>query len=383
MKLLALVDSPDHVCCRYRIRAFEPALADAGCSLACEPLARGFLPRLRQFRSAAGYDAVVLQRRLIPAWQLAFLRRNARRLVFDFDDAVQLRDSYDPRGIHSRRRAARFARTVRAADAVMAGNGFLADAALKAGCPPENVRVIPTCVDPLRYPTKVPVAADGPPELVWIGSSSTLKGIEARRSLWERLGAEIPALKLRVICDDFPSFENLAVVPVAWSESTEADELARGDVGIGWLPDDDWSRGKCGLKILQYQAAGLPVVANPVGSHVEMIEPGATGFLAETDDQWLAAVRELSSAAARSRMGLEARRRVESAYSTAAWGAAFAEAATGVRRTAPAPGERTPNRSISRASAPKFTREKPRAVGVPKATAVPPRASRRGRNGSE
>ncbi|WP_337176793.1 glycosyltransferase family 4 protein [Paludisphaera sp.] len=368
MRLLALVDSPDHVCCRYRIRAFEPALREAGWSLACEPLARGALPRLRQLRGASRFDAVLLQRKLLPGWQFAILRRNARRLAFDLDDAVFLRDSYSPRGVASRRRMGRFARTVRGADVVLAGNDFLADAALRAGASPERTLTVPTCVDPSGYPIREASRRGGPPELVWIGSSSTLRGIEARGPLWKRLGREFPGLRLRVICDRFPRFEGVEVVPVPWSEATEAEDLAEGDVGIGMIPDDDWSRGKCGLKILQYQAAGLPTIANPVGSHVEMIEPGATGFLPDDDDGWAAAIRGLSDPDARARMGREARRRLESGYSTTAWAAAFVAAATGIddRRPAVAP-------------APNFTRERPRASAGHRAAI----ASRRDRQGSE
>lgn len=379
MKLLALVDAPEHVCCRYRIRAFGPALADAGWSLACEPLARGVLPRLRQLRSASRYDAVLLQRKLLPALQLALLRRNARHLAFDFDDAVFLRDSYDPRGTTSRRRSGRFARTARAVDVVMAGNDFLADAALRAGAIAERVRTIPTCVDPAGYAAKRASGRDGPPELVWIGSSSTLQGIEARRPLWERLGREFPGLRLRIICDRFPRFDGVEVVQVPWSEATEAEELAKGDVGVGLIPDDDWSRGKCGLKILQYQAAGLPVIANPVGSHLEMIDPGATGFLATSDDEWTAAVGALADADARTRMGNEARRRLEAGYSTAAWAAAFVASATGADARGPSAGGATPSVAL----APNFNRERPRPSGSPRTATAPAGGARRGRHGSE
>ena len=89
---------------------------------------------------------------------------------------------------------------------------------------------------------------------------------------------------------------------MAWNEQTEAREIAAGHIGVSWIPDDLWSRGKCGLKILQYQAAGLPVVANPVGAHCEMIRDGETGFLATTPDEWagrrLAAGRRRAAAAA-------------------------------------------------------------------------------------
>src|SRR4051794_34451640 len=98
MKALALVDAPDHVCCRYRLRAFAPALREAGGSLTVQAIARGAWERWRQFGQAGRYDIVILQRKLLPRWQFWQLRAQARRLVFDFDDAVLYRDSYDPRG---------------------------------------------------------------------------------------------------------------------------------------------------------------------------------------------------------------------------------------------------------------------------------------------
>ena len=68
------------------------------------------------------------------------------------------------------------------------------------------------------------------------------------------------------------------MLPVPWTEASEAVEIAGADIGISWMPDDAWSRGKCGLKVLQYLAAGLPVVANPVGVQIEMVRHGETGF---------------------------------------------------------------------------------------------------------
>ena len=77
----------------------------------------------------------------------------------------------------------------------------------------------------------------------------------------------------------------MKVVFRPWSRETETAELAEGDIGIAYMPDDSWSLGKCGLKVLQYMAAGLPVVANPVGVHREMIVHGETGFLADTPER--------------------------------------------------------------------------------------------------
>lgn len=335
MRLLALVDSPNHVCCRYRIRAFRPSLERADWSLVCQGLSHDPLSRLAQLAQVSEYDSVILQRKLLPWWQLAILRRHARHLVFDFDDAVLFRDSYDRRGPHSAWRQRRFAATVRCADAVIAGNDFLADCALRAGAAAQRVHLIPTCVEPAHYPEIATPQAreergDGSIDLVWIGSASTLQGLEAERDLWDRLGAEIPGLRLRVICDQFPRLRRLPVVPVPWSEAWEGRDLAAGQIGIGWLPDDLWSRGKCGLKVLQYQAAGLPVAANPVGLHNELIEPGVTGFLPETAEEWLRAVRTLAAdPGLRRRMGRLARQRVETHFSVSAWAETFVSAIAG------------------------------------------------------
>lgn len=333
---LAIVEGIEHVCCRYRVRAFAPWFERAGWSLRVDGLERGVLGRRRQIRAASTFDSVLLQRKLLPRWQLRWLRRQARHLVFDFDDAVPYRDSYDPRGPHCRRRSVRFAATVRAADVVLAGNDFLAELAVGAGARADRVRVMPTCVDVGRYR---PIESTDPclTQLVWVGSSSTLKGLEGRRDLLRRLGREVRGLTLRVICDRTPGFAPLPVIGINWSEAAEAAEIAGGDVGISLVPDDLWSRGKCGLKVLQYQAAGLPVVADPVGVHPVMIRPGVDGELPRTDDEWVEAIRRLADDPdRRHRMGRAAREAVAANYDVKVWAPSFV-AALGGTSTLPPP----------------------------------------------
>ncbi len=164
-----------------------------------------------------------------------------------------------------------------------------------------------------------------------------------------------------MICDRFPRDFPIPVVPVAWAEAQEAQQLAAGQIGISWLPDDLWSRGKCGLKVLQYQAAGLPVVANPVGSHIEMIRPGVSGFLATEPAEWVDAVRRLAAdPALRRRMGMAARRGVEADYSVAAWSETFVHSMTG--------GPRPP--TTGSAATRRFDRPEPRSGLEPKAAQV-------------
>jgi glycosyltransferase involved in cell wall biosynthesis len=313
---IALVDGPDHVCCRYRVNAFVPFFVRAGHSLDLVPLPQrwwGRLGLLRRLRNAS----VILQRKLLARWELALLRRTVRHLVFDFDDAVFLRDSYSAKGVHDARRLRRFAATVSASDAVIAGNAFLAAEAAR-WAPTNRDYVIPTCLNPALYPLLEPWPFAAPLQLVWIGSSSTLQSLQAIAPLLEDVGRAIPGLQIKLICDRFMRFSQVAVVECPWSEPREAEEIATADVGISWMPDDLWSRGKCGLKVLQYMAAGLPVVANPVGVHREMIRHGATGFLVSTPAEWIEAISVLSrDPERRERMGRAGRRFAETNYSVA------------------------------------------------------------------
>ncbi len=324
MRIVALVASPDHVCARYRVAAFRSFLENAGHHFTVQTLPRYWLTRWSLGRDAVAADVVIVQRRLLSAWQLRTLRRQARRLIFDFDDAVFLRDSYDRRGLHCSHRLQDFAAMVRAADAVVAGNDWLRDQALHwAGA--ERVHVIPTCVNPQIYPLAahppVPPLAKGglggeaAVRLAWIGSSSTLQGLERIQPVLERLGNTYPGLRLQLICDKTLPLQALPVDFRPWSQATEARDLADASIGISWLPKDLWSQGKCGLKVLQYMAAGLPVVANPVGVQGDFVQPGITGFWADSADEWVEAVgRLVCNAALRQRLGRAGRRLVEQEY---------------------------------------------------------------------
>jgi glycosyltransferase involved in cell wall biosynthesis len=279
---------------------------------------------------------VILQRKLLPRWAVALLRRRARKLVFDFDDALWLRDSYAPQGFDDPKRLRRFRAAVAAADLVVAGNDFLAAEAARHTSP-ERVHVIPTCVEPANYPLASHSRCDGV-QLVWVGSQSTLRGLEQFAGTLSAIGRHVPGVRLKLVCDRFLSFPDLPIDECHWREDTEAAEIAAADVGISWVPDDAWSRGKCGLKVLQYQAAGLPVLLNPVGVHVQMVSDGVTGLTATTADEWVAAVARLAAdPVLRRQLGLAGRRQVEERYSVTAgaraWVAALERLAEPLRKS--------------------------------------------------
>ncbi|MEX0718799.1 MAG: glycosyltransferase family 4 protein [Planctomycetaceae bacterium] len=323
MRGLFLVQSLAAAATRYRALQYLPYLRAEGMRCDVEEVAATFGDRWRQFARAADYDFVFLQRKLLTAFWWWRLRRTARKIVFDFDDAIMFRSS-SRRDPHSRGRMRAFARTVRGADLVLCGNRFLLEQCQAAtGNRPSRAAIVPTVVDADRYAPHVARAAapgDDRVTLVWIGSRSTLPYLESLRPALEELGRTHPQVGLKVICDTFPEFARLPVIRVPWSEATEAAEVATCDIGLMPLSDDLWSRGKCGLKILQYQAAALPCVASPVGVNRELIQEGVTGFTATTAAEWLANIERLiDDPAARHRMGAAARERVVDGWSLAAW----------------------------------------------------------------
>ncbi len=323
LKILALVEGDDHVCCRYRIAAFRPHFEAAGHSLTIAALPKSLTGRLRVYSGARTADLVILQRKLLSRFEVAWLRRRAKRLVFDFDDAIWLRDSHSGKGFADPKRTRRFRAIANAADALVAGNEILADHA-RGIIDPSRIAVIPTCIDSTRYPIAERSSTDGAIRLVWIGSSSTLRGLETQRPLFEALGRSISGLRFKVICNRFPQFDHLPVEAVPWSANSEAAELAAADIGVGWVPDDPWSHGKCALKLLQYHAAGLPVVANPVGVQAEIVRPGIDGYLATTPEEWIAAIRALASdPQLRKLLGNAGREQVRASYSVDVGGAAW------------------------------------------------------------
>jgi len=315
VRIVGLVKDPLDPSCRYRLAALRPWLEAAGHHLEIEAIPRDTIPRLGRIWSLRHHDVVVLERRLFPRWTLALIRRMAKRLVFDFDDAVYRPDSTSGED-QSSVRLRRFVATVRAADAVIAGNEFLRDQAAQF-TDPARVRVIPTCVEPSRYPTAEHRRRDGAVQLVWIGSKTTLHGLQRASTILDAVARGCPGITLKVICDRFPSFRDMPVTEVLWTIESEAREVASADIGVSWLPDDGWSPGKCGLKVLQYMAAGLPVVVNSVGVQGAMARSGETGFVASTPEEWTEAVRSLAADPdLRCRMGAAARRRVEAEWST-------------------------------------------------------------------
>jgi glycosyltransferase involved in cell wall biosynthesis len=254
---------------------------------------------------------VILQRKLLDPWEAAMLRRHARRIFYDVDDAVMYHNR--PVRLISRWRTdRRFRATAGVLDHVIAGNEYLADVFRKQGRP---ATVIPTMVDCARYMAKVHQPTDSP-RLVWIGSNSTLNYLEKFMPMIEQAAGIVPGLRLLTIGDKTVTSSIIPVEHEPWSEETEAAALSRGDIGIAPTPSDQWTLGKCGFKILQYMAAGLPVIASPVGANAQIVQDGVTGLLPTDPAQWPAAIAKLAGdVELRARMGQAGRELAALRYS--------------------------------------------------------------------
>ena len=237
--------------------------------------------------------------------------------AFDFDDAIYVSSL----GAHRRPlsllklEAGRAVHQIRAARLVLAGNGYLADAAagLRGGI--SGIEVLPSCVNPEAYPLRQHEEGEVL-TLGWTGSPTTSAYLGAILGWLRPLGLK-GRIRLLAMGANLPRAEGW-IECLPWSLQGEAALLERIDVGLMPLLDDPWTRGKCGYKLLRYAAAGVPSVGSPVGVNAQMFESGC-GIAARNQAEWHEALRTLSNPAVRREVGVAARAHVERAYSFCVW----------------------------------------------------------------
>ncbi len=299
MNLLVLTNNPGRASFRQRIGIYLDTLRGNGirCEVAGYP--SGSLARWKLLRRCRDFDAVFLHKKRLNPLDASWLRRNCRKVIYDFDDAVMYNDK-NPDG-PSRKRQKSFQRTVRLAHLVIAGNSYLAEHATKLN---SNVEILPTGLDTSAYTFRPEIKKDNKIRLVWIGSQSTLKYLAKLKPALEEIGSRFDNVVLRIICDDFLNLQNMPVEKCSWSLEKQEHDLAACDIGLAPLPDDIFTRGKCGFKILQYFAASLPVVASPVGVNSTYVRENVNGFLADNHRAWVNKLcRLISDSQLRDKMG--------------------------------------------------------------------------------
>jgi glycosyltransferase involved in cell wall biosynthesis len=300
---------------RHRMRSLIEPLQAAGWQVRAEQFPSGrYGLRTWERRALLRWaDVTVLHQIKLSSIEARLFAAFSRRRVFDVDDAIYVRK---PRRLgdlpdESAWRKQKFAATCRWVDAVAAGNDVLAGVARATA---KEIVVLPKSIDAACYETPFAGPADAP-TIAWIGSPENLIYLDMIRPALARLSKRHPTLKLRVICSEFPDWNDVQVERVPWSAATEAHSLAGAHIGVMPLTDDAWSRGKCAFKLLQYMAAALPCVASPVGANTEAVLDGINGYHATGVDEWERCLEKLiASPQLRVKFGARGRQHVEQRY---------------------------------------------------------------------
>lgn len=346
-RLLFLTPNPiESASERYRVYQFLPHLERAGfrCTvwpfatrslhlaiqqerllskLALTPL--GYLRRAAKLPSVSRFDAVVIHRGIFPfPWPALekLVVRNSTKVVFDFDDAIHighqdLNNAAYP-WIYKLKYGPGVNELLRHSAHVIAGNQTLAEHARHFN---SQVSIIPTVIDADYYSYRPPQHSDGPITIGWVGSRSTSPYLlEIEAALRKLSAAHAGRVRFRIFGHedrklDLPNFESLL-----FSLPTEIDDLRTIDIGLMPMPDNQWTRGKCAFKAIQYMALGIPTVASPVGMTTELIDHGTNGFLARTSDEWFERLdRLVSDFELRRKLAEAGRQTVLTRYSLQAW----------------------------------------------------------------
>jgi glycosyltransferase involved in cell wall biosynthesis len=340
MRLLALMPSlydksPGQ---RYRLEQWEPLLRERGVDITYAPfecpelhdlvykqgqiakklklVGQALRRRAALLSKLSNYDVIYLYREaalLGPAVFERLIHRSGVPYVFDFDDAIFLSYKSPSNGYLSYLKFAGKTKTnCRLAAHVMVGNPYLAEYARQLN---QNVSIIPTTIDTDKYKPVNIEDSSGPIVIGWTGSHSTLQHLDTLRSALAKL-AQRESIRLRVIGTPNYQIEGVEVETIMWRSETEVEDLSAVDIGIMPLPDDNWARGKCGAKALQFMAMGIPTVCSPVGVNTDIIQDNENGLIANSEDEWVDKLSLLiRSRELRARLGKAGRQTIEQRFS--------------------------------------------------------------------
>ncbi len=279
-------------------------------------IVKGFLRRLKMIAKAKHYDLVIIYCELfpyIPDFFERYLKLRNIPYIIDFDDAIF--HSYD---IHPNETIRfllknKMGKILSMAQCVIAGNEYLADYARNFN---DDVVVIPTVVDINTYKVAVHNNDDSETFVIgWIGSPSTSAYLKIIKPALKKFCANHNA-KLVLIGAGNVLMDGIPLEIHEWDEKKEVEYIRQFDVGVMPLPDSPWARGKCGFKLIQYMACGLPVIASPVGTNKEIVEDGVNGFFASTTEEWVNFLGILyNNYPLREKMGESGRQKIKHCYS--------------------------------------------------------------------
>jgi glycosyltransferase involved in cell wall biosynthesis len=283
---------------------------------------KSFRHRLKDLRIAKNCDVVFIYREAFMLGTTYFEKRLSKLnvpIIFDFDDSIWLNDTSEGnQNLAWMKKPEKTAEICKLSDLVSVGNQYLSDYAKAFN---KNVAIIPTTIN-TEYHKPVKEKTDKNPICIgWTGTTTTLKHYDTAIPVLQRIKEKYGDLVyFKVIVNSVEWTRDLDVKLVKWTKENEIKELCEFDIGIMPLPDDEWSRGKCGFKGIQCMALKMPVIMSPVGVNTEIIENEKNGYLADDAETWFKYLCLLiDSFELRQKIGESARKTIEEKYSVNIW----------------------------------------------------------------
>lgn len=272
-------------------------IANAGISTKVSKILMGSLCRILESKEVRRANVLWIHRFAAPVGTglIASMAKGIlkRPLVYSYDDAMYIKRG-KPSWLRDWFGSWQDINTVIAkSDYVLAWNRELQAHAQHYG---KRVRLLSSAIDTVHYAKlcqkKIARRGGSTFRVGWIGTPATARYLDLIHPVLSALAQEGP-LEIRLIGGDMADVPGATLSKIPWQEETEVQELCQVDVGIAPLPDNPWTRGKSGLKLVQYMGCGLPVVASAVGAHMDLIQDGVQGFLVTSQQAWLDALRSL------------------------------------------------------------------------------------------
>lgn len=279
-------------------------------------IASGFIRRIYSAIISVRYDYVFVHREVTPIgppifeWIISKILK--RKIIYDFDDAIWMVDKGTTNHVMQwLKNYGKIGKICQWSDKVSCGNQYLATYAKQFN---KTVVINPTTIDtinkhiPIKKNNKIPIIG-------WTGTHSTNKYLQLLKPTISRLSVQYQ-FRFIVISNEKPSLDLINMEFIEWNKDTEIDDLNLIDIGLMPLRDDEWAKGKCGFKALQYMSLEIPALVSPVGVNNEIITHGEEGYHCGSDEDWFTYIALLlENPDLRYQMGIKGRKKIERKYS--------------------------------------------------------------------
>jgi glycosyltransferase involved in cell wall biosynthesis len=282
-------------------------------------LLAGFLRRFLLLTKVSRYDYIFILREATPIgppffeWISSKIFR--KKIVYDFDDAIWVSQASANNSVAKLVKATwKVGFICRWSYEVSVGNKYLYDYASQYS---RRVVLNPTCVNTSEVHNKIKDQDNVGKKVVvgWTGSFSTLKFLNNILNALHELEKKYD-FDFLVIADRNPQLPLKNFIFKQWTEESEIDDLLECNIGVMPLHDDEYAKGKCGFKLIQFMSLGIPVVASPVGVNEQIVDIGVNGFLCTSQQEWVDSLEKLiNDATLRKQMGAAGRKKIEQFYS--------------------------------------------------------------------